>query len=62
MNSRGQRHAAKADGPAEELIHIECPGDIKPIQGLGLYCMQCDRLVGINEVREKPRKRKTLMA
>ncbi len=39
----------------KELIHIGCLGDIKRIEGITLLCAKCRCLVGITEVRVKPR-------
>jgi len=61
MSTMGQRKAVSVGGPAKELIHKGCLGDIKLIQGLALLCVQCRSLVGINEVTEKPKNLETFI-
>lgn len=62
MKLNGEGRGDKANGPVTKPVHKECLGGIKAIGRRGLYCVQCYRPVGINEVGEKPRERDLLMA
>jgi len=62
MKLTGERRADKAYGAVTEPVHKDCLGGVKGFGRLGLYCAQCYRSVGINELREKPRGRDLLTA